>query len=124
VHKKPGKEARGVWKAIPLAPATGSKLVEDERTKVIIGPFVGFFDLGGRASNESPADIDDLLDEEAALIPGMSSSCANSPASAKPAAVRHRSLAEARSGATIHAAAAQEGNTNAATLTYYGEALG
>lgn len=54
-----------------LAPATWSKLVEHERTKIIIEPFVGFFDVGGLASNENRADIDDVLDAEAALIPRM-----------------------------------------------------
>jgi uncharacterized protein YecA (UPF0149 family) len=54
-----------------LAPATWRKLVEDERTRVIIEPFVGFFDVGGLDSNEVPDDIDNLLDAEAALIPRM-----------------------------------------------------
>jgi uncharacterized protein len=63
--------ARGLWRAMALAPATWSKLVEDERTKVIIEPFVGFFDVGGLDSNEVPDDIDNLLDAEAALIPRM-----------------------------------------------------
>jgi TolB-like protein len=63
--------ARGFWKAMALAPATWSKLAEDERTQVIIAPFIGFFDLSSLHSNEPPADIDDLLDAEAALIPPM-----------------------------------------------------
>ena len=63
--------ARGFWKAMALAPATWSKLAVDERTQVIIPPFVGFFDLSSLHSNEPPADIDDLLDAEAALIPPM-----------------------------------------------------
>ncbi len=42
-----------------LAPETWSKLAEDERTKVIIAPFVGFFDLGKLDPNEIPDDIDD-----------------------------------------------------------------
>jgi uncharacterized protein len=63
--------ARGFWRAMALAPATWSKLVEDERTRVIIEPFVGFFDVGGLDSNEVPDDIDNLLDAEAALIPRM-----------------------------------------------------
>jgi uncharacterized protein len=56
---------------MPLAPATWSKLVEDERTKIIIEPFVGFFDLDELAANEILADIDDRLDADAALIPRM-----------------------------------------------------
>ena len=54
-----------------LAPATWSKLVEDERTKIIVEPFVGFFDIGGVDPNEIPDDVNDLLDAEAALIPRM-----------------------------------------------------
>jgi uncharacterized protein len=74
--QKPSHEAvrawaRGFWRAMALAPATWSKLVEDERTRVIIEPFVGFFDVGGLDSNEVPDDIDNLLDAEAALIPRM-----------------------------------------------------
>jgi uncharacterized protein YecA (UPF0149 family) len=61
--------ARGFWKAMALAPATWSKLVEDERTRIIIEPFVSFFDLGGHPPNEPPGDFHDLLDAE--LIPRM-----------------------------------------------------
>jgi uncharacterized protein len=63
--------ARGFFRAMALAPATWSKLVGDERTRVIIEPFVGFFDVGGLDSNKLPDDIDNLLDAEAALIPRM-----------------------------------------------------
>jgi uncharacterized protein len=63
--------ARGFWRAMALAPATWSKLVEDDRTKIIVEPFVGFFDVGGVDPHEIPNDIDDLLDAEAALIPRM-----------------------------------------------------
>ena len=34
-------------------------------------PFAGFFHLGGLAPHEIPVDIDDRLDENAALIPSM-----------------------------------------------------
>jgi uncharacterized protein len=61
----------GFWKAMELAPETWSKLAEDERTEVVIAPFVGFFDLGGFDPHEVPADIDDRLDDDAALIPRM-----------------------------------------------------
>ncbi len=63
--------ARGFWRAMALAPATWSKLVEDERTKIIVEPFVGFVDIGGVDPNEIPDDVNDLLDAEAALIPRM-----------------------------------------------------
>jgi uncharacterized protein len=62
---------RGFWKAMEFAPETWSKLAEDERTKIIIAPFVGFFDLGKLDPHEIPDDIDDRLDEDAALIPRM-----------------------------------------------------
>jgi uncharacterized protein len=62
---------RGFWKAMALAPETWSALAEDERTKIIIAPFVGFFDLGYLAPHEVPVDIDDRLDDDAALIPRM-----------------------------------------------------
>lgn len=74
--QKPAHDAvrtwvRGFWKAMELAPATWSALVEDERTKTIMAPFAGFFDLGKIEPHEIPADIDDRLDEDAALIPRM-----------------------------------------------------
>ena len=62
---------RGFWKAMALAPETWNALIEDERTNVIIQPFLGFFDLGELKPDEIPANIDDLLDEHAALIPRM-----------------------------------------------------
>ena len=62
---------RGFWKAMELAPETWSALVEDERTKVIIEPFVGFFDLVMFEPHEVPTDIDERHDEDAALIPRM-----------------------------------------------------
>jgi len=46
---------RGFWKAMALAPETWSKLAEDERTRIIIAPFVGFFDLGHLAPHKSPS---------------------------------------------------------------------
>ncbi|WP_293813250.1 UPF0149 family protein [uncultured Bosea sp.] len=63
--------ARGFWKAMTLAPATWSGLVEDERTKVVLEPFIGFFDLGGPHPELGPSDSDASLDAEAALIPRM-----------------------------------------------------
>jgi uncharacterized protein len=63
--------ARGFWKAMALAPEIWSALAEDERTKIIVAPFVGFFDLEELAPHETPADIDERLDGDAALIPRM-----------------------------------------------------
>jgi hypothetical protein len=39
-----------------LAPETSSKLAQEERTKIIIAPFVGFIDLGEAKPNKTPAD--------------------------------------------------------------------
>jgi uncharacterized protein len=74
--QKPAHDAvrtwvRGFWTAMQLAPETWSALVEDERTKTIIAPFVGFFEIGKIEPHEIPDDIDDRLDEDAALIPRM-----------------------------------------------------
>jgi uncharacterized protein len=62
---------RGFWKAMELAPETWNALLEDERTTIIIAPFVGFFDVGKLEPHEIPDDIDDRLDDDAALIPRM-----------------------------------------------------
>jgi hypothetical protein len=87
--------------------------VEDARTKTIIAPFVGFFDIGKIEPHEIPDDIDDRLDEDAALIPRMILVLRTPEYSKRPAAARPQSLAEARSAATIRAPAAQARNTNA-----------
>jgi uncharacterized protein len=70
---KPAHDAVREWvsgfrKGMKLAPATWSALMADERTKVVMYPFVGFFD-GDLGARGLPADIDRLLDEDAALIP-------------------------------------------------------
>jgi uncharacterized protein len=62
---------RGFWKAMTLAPDTWSTLAEDKRTKIVIQPFLGFFDLNDSEPYEIPANIDELLNEDAALIPRM-----------------------------------------------------
>ena len=46
--------ARGFWRAMALAPATWSKLGEDERTKIIVEPFAGFFRYRRRRSKRHP----------------------------------------------------------------------
>ena len=70
--QKPAHDAvktwvRGFWKAMALAPETWHALVEDERTQIIIEPFIGFFDLGELEPHDIPANIGDLLDEHAAV---------------------------------------------------------
>jgi uncharacterized protein len=59
----------GFWKAMSLTPADWHALAADERTQVIITPFVGFIDANKDAGFEPAADIDDRLDEAAAEIP-------------------------------------------------------
>jgi hypothetical protein len=54
-----------------LAPETWSRLVEDERTQILIRPFVGFFDLEPQQPDQLPSNVDVLLDEDATLIPRM-----------------------------------------------------
>jgi uncharacterized protein len=72
--QKPAHDAvrewvRGFWKAMTLAPETWSALVDDERTRAVIAPFVGFFDIGRIEPDGMPHDIHHRLDEAAALIP-------------------------------------------------------
>ena len=52
-----------------LAPTDWHALAADDRTQVLITPFVGFIDAGRGAGFEPAADIDDRLDEAAAEIP-------------------------------------------------------
>lgn len=71
---KPSRDAirtwvGGFWRAMALAPADWHALAADERTQVIIAPFVGFIDAGEDEEFEPAADINDRLDEAAAEIP-------------------------------------------------------
>ena len=73
--EKPARHAvrtwvRGFWKAMALEPRTWNALIEDDRTQVIIRPFLGFFDLGDLEPDDISADVD-TLDEHATLIPRM-----------------------------------------------------
>lgn len=61
--------ANGFWRAMELAPTDWHALAADDRTQVLITPFVGFIDAGRGAGFEPAADIDDRLDEAAAEIP-------------------------------------------------------
>jgi uncharacterized protein len=61
--------ASGFWRAMELTPADWHALAADDRTQVLITPFVGFIDAGRGAPFEPAADIDDRLDEAAAEIP-------------------------------------------------------
>lgn len=73
-HGKPSHDdvrawVGGFWKAMALVPAEWSALVADERTQVIVAPFVGFIDLGPGLALDAPDDIGERLDDAAAMIP-------------------------------------------------------
>lgn len=63
--------ARGFWKAMVLAPGTWGALIEGEHSKILISPFIGFFepDEHQPLEIEMPENIDDLLNQDAAAIP-------------------------------------------------------
>ena len=61
--------ARGFWKAMALAPADWEALIEDERTQVLVTPFVGFIEPTAEETFEPAQDIDERLDQAAAEIP-------------------------------------------------------
>lgn len=74
MHGKPSHDDVRAWvggfrKAMALVPAEWSALILDERTKVIVEPFVGFIDLGADSVIDLPDDIEERLDAAAALIP-------------------------------------------------------
>ncbi|HUA51286.1 MAG TPA: UPF0149 family protein [Candidatus Sulfotelmatobacter sp.] len=60
---------RGFMKAMALTPAAWTALAEDERTQVLIHPFVGFVELDDAEPFEMREDADECLDADAALIP-------------------------------------------------------
>ena len=60
---------RGFWKAMTLAPEARNATVEDERTLPLVRPFVGFFEIEDQAPFELRDNADELLDEDAAVIP-------------------------------------------------------
>lgn len=59
----------GFWRAMALTPTDWHALAADERTQVIITPFVGFTDAGKDKGFEPAEDIDDRLDDAVAEIP-------------------------------------------------------
>lgn len=69
-HDTVRRWARGFCKAMTLVPATWSALAEDERAKILLEPFVGFFDVDDdQEPIEMPDNLDAILDESAAAIP-------------------------------------------------------
>ena len=71
LHDDVREWVRGFWKAMALIPSEWSAIAADERTKVMIEPFAGFIDLGQDLQVELADDINERLDEAAALIPHM-----------------------------------------------------
>lgn len=68
-HDTVRRWASGFWRAMELAPTDWHALAADDRTQVLITPFVGFIDAGKDARFEPAADIEDRLDQAAAEIP-------------------------------------------------------
>ena len=67
-HDTVRRWASGFWRAMDLTPTDWHALAADDRTQVLITPFVGFIDAGKDAGFEPAADIDDRLDDPAAGI--------------------------------------------------------
>jgi uncharacterized protein len=61
--------AEGFWKAAAFDPAGWSAYAEDERTRIIVTPLVGFVPFDPGQMFDSPDDIEHLLGEAAAAIP-------------------------------------------------------
>jgi hypothetical protein len=73
-HGKPShaavrKWADGFWMAAALDPAGWSAYVEDERTRIVLTPFVGFAPFGHGQNFDQADNIEDPLDEAAAAVP-------------------------------------------------------
>ncbi len=60
---------RGFCKAMSLAPDDWKALIEDERTQVLVIPFVGFMESINDTTFEPATDIDERLDQAAANMP-------------------------------------------------------
>jgi uncharacterized protein len=62
--------ARGLWKAMTLAPDTWTALMKGERGQTLLRPFVGFFEPDEHQPFDiDRPDLDEILDEDAAAIP-------------------------------------------------------
>jgi uncharacterized protein len=68
-HDMGRRWTNGFWRAMQLTPTDWHALGADDRTQVLITPFVGFIDAGKGAGFEPADDIDSRLDEAAAEIP-------------------------------------------------------
>jgi uncharacterized protein len=63
--------ARGLWKAMTLAPDAWTALMKGERGQTLLRPFVGFFEPDEQQpfDTDRPENLDEILDEDAAAIP-------------------------------------------------------
>ena len=59
----------GFWKAMAVIPEVWRTLTEDERTMSLLRPFVSSIILEKLEPDERPENIEEILDEDAALIP-------------------------------------------------------
>ncbi len=62
---------RGFWKAMTLTPDIWTALMQGERGQKLLRPFIGFFEPDGHPpfDIDSPDDLDEILNEDAAAIP-------------------------------------------------------
>jgi len=105
----------GFWKAMALAPEGWSAMAEDERTQVLISPFVGFLDLEKTKRSNLPRTSTSASTRVSSRSRVPSSSCTRSPSSAQRERLKYpHQPAAPRSGETIHAPADQAKNTSTA----------
>lgn len=69
VHETVRCWARGFAKAMQLVPGPWNAVLEDERTRILLKPFVAFLDVDEPVPVEMPGNVDDVLDESAEAIP-------------------------------------------------------
>lgn len=77
-HDSVRRWVRGFWKAMALAPGAWSALAEDERTQILIEPFVGFFEIEGLAPLEPPTTSAPFSTTAPPRSRGSSPSCTSS----------------------------------------------
>ncbi len=61
--------ALGFWRAISLEPEAWEELAEDERTQILVEPFVMLMDVGEFDDDPDPALTDEIRRESAEFIP-------------------------------------------------------
>ena len=60
---------RGFWQAISLEPEAWQALAEDERTQILVEPFVTLIDIGEFDDHPDPGNTDEVRRESAEFIP-------------------------------------------------------